>query len=162
MNSRSFLLREGENIFWVELISIHFSRREISDYLDKARQIQSAFPSGVLGILAAPDFEPGIREQLDLLRIPVRLFRYQEGMPLGVSVRAAHESVLWLEEVTVSRSDRIPPPCFSVNADPAADIPLEENLTSSWNRLSREELREFIQLELEVAGPRGPATTSHK
>ena len=153
-SDHSFFLREGENIYWVEVVSVPFSRNEISDYLTKARQIQSSVPSGLSGILAAPHFEAGVQELLELIRIPVRLFRYQETFPLtspfGPSV---NESALWIEELTPSASEKSHTPA-SASVEDSAHVHPSEGTPSKWNRLSREELREFIQLELELASQR--------
>lgn len=147
----SFFLREGENILWVELVSSPFTRNDISDYLAKARQIQSACPSAITGILAAPKFEAGIIELLEFIRIPIRLLRYQEAFPLGSSGRSNQETALWLEEITTDRpSDKIQGLPMPFKEDSVENVSTEPPGTS-WNRLSREELREFIQLELDVA-----------
>lgn len=146
----SLFLRDGENILWAEFVFAPFSRNEISDYLQKARQIQSTAPSGISGILFAPDFEAGVQELLEFIRIPVRLFRYQEGIPLGPLGRSFQETVLWFQEVTASASDKIILPVSSAEENFLPEIPAEA-LPPSSSRLSREELREFIQLELDVA-----------
>jgi len=125
-----FLQKKGD-LLWVEVLKASFSRHEISDYLTKASRIQSRFPSGISGILIAPDFEAGVQELMELVKFPVRLFKYrEENSPPG-------ESVGWLEEITL-------------HGKPAESTPPEEPL-SLCNRLNREELREFIQLEIDVA-----------
>lgn len=133
--AHSFFLRDGETLFWVELAAARFSREGISDYLSKVHQIEAASASRVCGILGAPDFEPGVQELLELIRIPVRLFHYRE-------------AILWIEELT-SRSvmERNPP--FPPLHPGVAVRPPAAYRTRAWNRLSREELREFVQLELD-------------
>ena len=146
-----FCLREGEDFLWFQLALVPFSRSEISDYLAKARQIQMSFPSGIYGILAAPDFEAGVQELLEFVRIPIRLFRYREVISLEIgepSRSSIHESVLWIEELTPS-SSKISLP-FPPRMDKTTDTLLEES-PSSYNRLNREELGEFIQFELDDA-----------
>ena len=143
---QSFLLREGENVFWVEVTSSLFTRNEITDYLDRARKIQSVTPLNLCGILAAPDFETGIRELLELIRIPVRLFRYREAVPLGVPP-SFQEPVLCIEEISVfSEKPSVYPPQAEIPIEPLSVGP-----GSPRSRLGREELREFIQLELDMA-----------
>jgi len=147
----SFFLREGDSIFWVEAASGPFTRNHISDYLGKARQIQSVFPLPVTGVLVAPQFEAGIEELLELIRIPIRLFRCQEVFPLAQAGHLEQESALCLEELTPRPSSaRISVAEPTAGENHAAEIPAM-NSSTSWNRLSREELREFIQFELDVA-----------
>lgn len=146
----SFFLRDGEKILWVEFVSLPFSRNEIPGYLQKAKQIQSAAGSGISGILFAPDFEAGVRELLEFIRIPVRLFRCQEAIPLGPLGRSSQETVLWFQEIMPSPSHPTVLPLPFPQPDSLLETPPEIHLQSS-NRLSREELREFIQLELDVA-----------
>lgn len=147
----SFFLREGDSIFWVEAASGPFTRNHISDYLGKARQIQSVSPLSVTGVLVAPQFEAGIEELLELIRIPIRLFRCQEVFSLARSGSLEQESALCLEELTPRPSSaRISVVEPTVNENRPAEIPAMGS-SSLWNRLSREELREFIQFELDVA-----------
>ncbi len=143
----SFFLRDGENIFWAHCIFISFSKNEISGYLEKAKQVQSGIsPEKLTALLFAPDFEAGVREILEFLRIPIRFFRYQEGVPLERAGRSSQEPILWLQEMATPNVS--PSPLLEKNFPEKTSI--EAPLLSS-NRLSREELREFIQLELDAA-----------
>lgn len=113
----SFFLREGESLFWAEVAQHPFTREEIPDYLAKARQIQTVFPAGVTGILIAPQFEKGVAELFEWMRLTVRLFCYEAGKTPEI-------------QTCPGTSPEPPPP--------------------TWNRLTREELREFIQIELDL------------
>lgn len=148
----SFLLREKQELFWVHVASRAFSRSGICDYLARARQIQSNTPSSVHCVLMAPDFEPGALELLELAGIPIRFFRYREAVSItkgAQSPKALEEPALFIEELGVALSTA----ALSSHAtrDPKAECP-SEFLSSTQTRLSREELREFIQFELDVVG----------
>ena len=108
-----------------------FSREKIPEFLTKAERIQAETPSKLAGIVIAPEFEPGIDGLLKLLHLPLRFFSYQEWQ--DAPVRKSFAYVLPPEE----------PACLS---------PGPEVSSHSTHRLSREELREFIQLELDMAG----------
>lgn len=120
----SFFLREEENFFWVETVQQPFTREGIPDYLTKARHVQSVFPAGVNGILLALRFEEGVPELFEWMRLTVRLFRYQVGEDGGS-----------VEECLPNQ------PLSSARA---------VGTSTTWNRLTREELREFIDLELDL------------
>lgn len=151
-SDHSLFFRNTEGIVWLEFVTVPFSRNEITNYLAKARQIQSLCSSGIAGVLAAPDFEAGVRELLELIRIPTRFLHYQEIAPLGRLGRSPHESALWIQELTTSHSPESAAALPTLqNENPQVDV-LPPSLRPSWNRLSREELREFIQLELDLAG----------
>ncbi len=121
--------RQGEHLIWVERVGGLFSRQAISDYLAKTRQVQARFPQNLSAVIVAPDFEEGVRELLALVRIPIRFFQYsQKDSP---SLKSG-----WLEEVVLREK--------------AVELAREE-LPLLSNRLSREELREFIQLEIDLA-----------
>lgn len=124
----SLFYRQGDQLLWVEWMASPFSRQGISDYLDKARQVQARFPAGLSAVIVAPEFEEDIRELLALVRIPIRLFKYQETF-------SASQSAWWLEEVHTPKK-------------PVEPVPEEAPPISS--RLSREELREFVQLEIDM------------
>ena len=147
----TFFLKEGKKIYWIEIVPAPFTRNEITDYLARARQTQSLFPTGLAGVLAAPEFESGVKELLEFIRIPMRLFRCQEGLPLRPSFSCAPESVLCLQEITAP-----PPDTAGARLPFMEEVPGPERegegMTAAQNRLSREELKEFIQLELEMAG----------
>lgn len=145
----SFFLREKEKMIWVEVATVPFTGREVSDYLAKARQIESTCSSEILGILFAPGFEKGIPETMEMIRIPLRLFRYHTGIPLDACARTNQESALWIEELTPSFRPR-PAPSPLSSLPPIPRILPPETAPSSRNRLTREELRDFIQLELEM------------
>ena len=113
-----FFLKEGENVIWAEIVPGHFSSREITGYLSKARSLETIFPGGIKAVLLAADFEKGVQELLALLRFPVRFLRYELGATL---------------------TDVTPPARLEAALPPGAR-----------NRLSREELREFIQLEIDL------------
>lgn len=142
-SSQTFFLRDGGNLLWAEIVLAPFVREEIPNYLAKASRLERLFSNGIQGILAAPEFEAGIPELMEFIRIPVRLFRYHVGLD-------QKDSLLCLEEKTVSRPASAPTP-----GDPAIPTELREVRPAaelSWNRLNREELREFIQLDLDAAG----------
>ena len=122
----SIFFEQGETLLWIEVVRVPFSRSEISDFLTKTRQIQSRFSRPLSGILVAPDFETGIQELMELVKIPIRLFKYRE--------EASLEG--WLEEITVSHN---------------RERQQSEDPPTPHNRLNREELREFIQLEIDDA-----------
>jgi hypothetical protein len=111
----SFFLREDGNLLWIEMAVTVFGRNELPVYLEKLQKIQAAFPSSFWAVLAAPGFETGVEDILELVRVPVRIFRYREKE----------------EKVTILPPTAAPP--------------------TSWQRLTREELREFIQLDLDLA-----------
>ena len=150
VSPRTIFLRENENIFWVEFTPIPFTRNEISGYLAKARQIQSTISSGISGVLVAPEFETGVRELLELIRIPMRFLRYREAFSLGLLGRHTHESVLCLEEIVGSDPGKGSLPA-GLPQKKILSEPFSVGAGSLRNRLSREELREFIQLELDLA-----------
>ena len=149
-----YFLREGGKIHWVEIISTPFSRVEICDYLAKARQVRTLFPSGISGILAAPEFEPGVRELLELIEFPIQCLRYREALPLGLrepSQNFLRGPLLWIEPVHTYPSQA---PRLAIEPPYAGEekiVPLPESESVALcQRLSREELREFIQLELDA------------
>ena len=124
----SLFYRQGDQLFWVESTASPFTRQEISDYLSKARQVQARFPVGLSAVIVSPEFEEGIRELLALLRIPIRLFKYRE-------THSSSQAAWWLEEVLLEKKQTEPTP---------------EEVPPVFNRLSREELREFVQLEIDM------------
>lgn len=151
-SERSLFMREGKNIYWIEISPLPFTRAEITDYLSRARRIQILFPAALSGVLVAPEFETGVRELLEFIRIPVRLFRCQEALPLEASLSPSLESILCLQEINPSaapRAESFYPPLAN---EPPCSEPAVEEITISQHRLNREELKEFIQLELDVAG----------
>ena len=123
---KSIFLQQEDHLLWIEVVKVSFSRREISDFLSKAGQIQSRYTQPIFGILVAPDFETGVQELMGLVKIPIRLFKYREESSLEG----------WLEEITISHKVEEPPP---------------EDPPTPHNRLNREELREFIQFEIDDA-----------
>lgn len=150
-SSHSFIFREGENLFWFEIAPETFTREQIPDFLGKARRFEAAYPGKADVLLAAPCYEEGVRELLDFVRVPIRIFRFRFGS-------ADSETALWLEELTPtglvpgtssrrSYSDEETLP--AVSAEPSSGDSVAQELL--WNRLSREELREFIQLEIDAA-----------
>lgn len=155
----SFFLRQGETLLWAEVFFHPFMRTEICDYLARMKQIQGAFPSGVCGILTAPSFEEGVREMLEFSRLPARIFRYHEIISLesgetAPSPNLFHESSLWIEEISWAHPKKnfhvIEPPQDERGKEEEQEEPaVDTGLVPHWNRLSREELREFVQLELD-------------
>ena len=103
-NPYSFFLREGESLFWVEVVFNPLSREGLTHYLTQAKQVQTLFPAAkICGIFAAPDFEPEVPQLLEWILIPIRLFRYRE----VVSLENSHpETAFWIEEVCPSASKR--------------------------------------------------------
>ena len=149
-----YFLRDAEASLWIEMMTSVFTRQEICDYLAKARKIQPLFASEITGVLVAPDFEPGSRELLELIEFPIRCFRYQEAVPLRpqASKGLPCGPVLWIESVPVfSASVQNAPekPARSFEEEPSPEFPAAEAV-SVCHRLNREELREFIQLELDA------------
>ncbi len=148
-----YFLRDGETSLWIEMMTSVFTRQEICDYLAKAREIQPFFASGITGVLAAPDFESGSRELLELIEFPIRCFRYREAVPLGPAPASfPRGAVLWIESVPaltvpVENFPEKHVPAFEEK--PLPEFPAVETV-SSCHRLNREELREFIQLELDA------------
>ena len=140
---QTFFFREGGNLFWTEIVLAPFVREEIPNYLAQASRLERLYSNGIQGILVASEFGAGIPELMEFIRIPVRLFQYHTGLD-------QKDSLLWLEEKTVSRPALAPLPGIQTvppevrEEKPAAEL--------SWNRLNREELREFIQLDLDAAG----------
>lgn len=123
----SFFLREGENFFWLEAVRELFTRESLPDYLAKARRVQAIFPAGVTGILLAPQFEAGVPELFEWMRFSVRLFRY--------------------------KACETPEPGFHIEEcrpNPHSSDTASAGTSTTWNRLTREELREFIDLELDL------------
>ena len=152
----SYFLRDGQESLWVEIVPTPFTRVEICDYLARARQVQPLFPSGITGILVAPEFEPGARELLELIEFPIRCLRYQEATPLGPREEIQdllRGPLLWIESVLAFSSG----PGKPVSESPALrEEPLTPPPETSvpCQRLNREELREFIQLELDAVSGR--------
>ena len=150
----SFFLREASEFFWVEVLARSFTRVEICDYLAKARQIRQFFRSGICGLLLAPEFEPGVKDLLELIEFPIRCLRYQEAVPLGPRDQVhglLRTAVLWIEAFDSLPSKHVsfaPPLETEKKEKPSPAEP-----PSSNQRLNREELREFIQLELDVIKP---------
>ncbi len=138
----SLFFRDGNYLLWIELALVPFSREEIPNYLGKASRIQSLFPLEMIAILAAPHFESGVKELLELTRLSIRLFRYQVGT-------SGLETALWVEEMT--RCIPQPPPRSPEGSSGSWPASCPE---VSWSRLSREELSEFIQLELDACQDR--------
>ena len=149
-SSHSFVFRQGENLFWFEVASETFTRDEIPDFLGKARRLEAAFPGKADVLLAAPRYEEGVRELLGFVRVPIQIFRFGFG-------ESDSETALWLEELTPASS--LPPSSFrrphpdgeippAISPEPSGASVAQE---LSWSRLSREELREFIQLEIDAA-----------
>ena len=94
----------------------------------------------------APDFESGSRELLELIEFPIRCFRYREAVPLGPAPAGFPRGpVLWIESVSALTA-----PIQNIPEEkPLPEFPSVETV-SSCHRLNREELREFIQLELDA------------
>ena len=136
-SDHTFFLSEGANVIWVEITLRPFSNQDIPDYLSKARKIQEVFPRGMKGLLAAPGFEEGVQGLLGLLRMTVQFLHYESG------------TAMWIRDITPAPFEISP-----TEASPYAPAPraLPEAVPFAWNRLSREELREFIQLEIDAAG----------
>lgn len=155
-SSTCFFLREADRLFWVEVATAPFSKGDITDYLAKACKIQSSSPSEVCGLLAAPDFEGGVRELLELVRMPVRFFSYHKAVPLGPLREPIPSPVLWIREMTTCPPSPVSPPAGPASSsrmeDSSVDLPV-----ASWSRLNREELKEFIQFELDAACHKLPA-----
>jgi len=150
----SFFLDRGEEVLWVEVASVPFLRNEVCHYVARAREVQSRFQSGVSGVLMAPDFEPGVRELLELAGLPIRFFRYHQAVSLvsgAARPGSSHEQALWIEELNVSTGSGSATPNPPPNLEKQEAPLVEDGLRSSNVRLMREELREFIQLELDVA-----------
>lgn len=146
-SDHSFFFRAASALVWVEVSRENFSRDAIPDYLGRARRLEAYFQSNFCAFLAAPQFETGVRELLEFIRLPVRIFRYQVG-------KCGQESALWLEEIS-STPVVSPMPGAPLPEPLASEVPSDEwqasKLELGWNRLTREELREFIQLELDTA-----------
>lgn len=132
----SFYLKEGNQLIWVEISVTPFPKDRLPEYLAMAKQVQAKFPLEIVGILAAPDFETGVRELLELIRIPLHLWRYQRS--------ETPTAAFWIEELTS------PPNRGSREPEAVPEEPISEGSTP-YGRLSREELREFIQFELDAS-----------
>lgn len=145
-SSHSFLLREGEQILWIDWAQGSFSRDQIPDYLARTREINLFFRSPLQGVLIAPDFEAGVPEMLGLIRTPVRLFRFREGRPLE-----ADRPAMGFEEIDSMHRQGTPRPSLRHTEHSGAKMSSSGGPPASWHRLNREELREFIQLELDFA-----------
>lgn len=147
-SSHSFLLREGEQILWIDWVQSSFSRDQIPDYLARTREINLIFRSPLQGVLIAPNFEAGVPEMLGLIRMPVRLFRFREDRSLK-----ADRPAMWFEEIDSTPRERTPRPSLRRTEHPGVKMSSSGGSPSPapWHRLSREELREFIQLELDFA-----------
>lgn len=145
-SARSFLLREGEQILWIDWAQVSFSRDQIPDYLARTQEINLIFRSPLQGVLIAPDFEAGVPEMLGLIRMPIRLFRFREGRPLD-----ADRPAVQFEEIDSAPREGTPRPLLRRTERSGAKMSSSGGPPAPWHRLSREELREFIQLELDFA-----------
>ena len=149
----SYFLKRGEDFLWVEIFSSAFSLGDLAGYLKKSEEITKELASKVCGFLVAPDFETDLEEISRQLRMPIRAFRYGkavslEAAPLNVS--SAKSFSLWLEEVTPF----LGPEDFSQKGfqeEKYSSSASYEEIIPAWSPLSREELKEFIQLEIDAA-----------
>ncbi|GEM_PF-2179302 len=144
----SFFLQEGETLLWVEVAFSPLTRETLTHYLAKAKQVQALFPAAkICGVFAAPDFEAELTQLVEWILIPIRLFRYREVVALENSPA---EPALWIEELTVASSKKATPPETPPSPGPFQEA-MPGGLESHWNRLTREELRDFIQFEIDFA-----------
>lgn len=154
-NPSSYFLEEKGKMRWVEIITVPFTRTELCDYLAKARQVKQMFPLKIEGVLAAPEFDPGVYELLEVVELPVQCLRYQGAIPLGPpeeSLDFYRKNFFWMEPLRVMSSDLAPSlSCEPPYEDGEANQEMPPEPVSSCQRLTREELREFIQFELDAA-----------
>lgn len=144
----SFFLQEGTSLLWVEVAFHLLTRETLTPYLTQAKQAQDLFPAAKLsGVWMAPDFDPEIAPLLEWVLIPIRLFRYREVVSLEASPA---EPVLWIEEASLASLRRAPAiePPFAADS---FEESLPTKLRDHWDRLTREELRNFIQFEIDFA-----------
>ena len=151
----SYFLEEKGKMFWVEIIAVPFTRTELCDYLAKARQVKQLFPIKIEGILVAPEFDPGVYELLEVVEMSIQCLRYQAAIPLGHrddSEDFNRKAFLWIEPVRgVSSNLSSSLSCEPPYEETEAELEMPPEPVSSCQRLSREELREFIQFELDAA-----------
>lgn len=144
-NSHSFFLQDGGGgTLWVEVVLVTFSREQITDYLAQAKQIEIHYHCPVTGILISQDYEPGVCELLSLVRIPIRFFRIQNSSSPSI---VSSQEILEVTPFQINSSSKKLSSSKETQISPISS-------RGVWNRLTREELREFIQLELDFAHKR--------
>lgn len=153
--SSSYFLEEKGKVRWIDIMTVAFTRTELCDYLAKARQVKQMFPIKMEGVLVAPEFDPGVYELLEVTQMPIQCLRYQSAVPLGPREEPGDfnlKNFFWIEQVRGVLAQQISSlSCEPPYEDPEVGEEMPPEPVSSCQRLTREELREFIQFELDAA-----------